>query len=363
MKLHVPAAVRDWFTLTLPDLTSGWLLRAYRRPLPVLLSVVVLPLSSIFAATYIMNTALWRRQTLHNLTVTARLAAEIVNETLEETFRTERLLASHPGFIDAVRRVDKEELGKRLEQTLTLTPRVDLAHVIDPDGRSLASFPFRARIDERPFATEEPFLGAKGGGTWRSYVSAVYLRDDPPAEKVVGVMLPVESQGQVIAVIQFQHLVEEIKSWLQKLRVEPEGFLYVADHRGQLVVYPFQVLPGKPRSVTDWPPVAVPLGEEGASLIFRGSSGKRWLAGIHPVGDTGWRVVAVQPEAAALRVLSRTLWPTAGLVALLMLLLVILSLRWARLQNSTMDLLRQNTKLLKQMQQRRALGPGKEGDA
>jgi hypothetical protein len=157
--------------------------------------------------------------------------------------------------------------------------------------------------------------------------------------------------------------VEEIKSWLQKLRVEPEGFLYVADHRGQLVVYPFQVLPGKPRSVTDWPPVAVPLGEEGASLIFRGSSGKRWLAGIHPVGDTGWRVVAVQPEAAALRVLSRTLWPTAGLVALLMLLLVILSLRWARLQNSTMDLLRQNTKLLKQMQQRRALGPGKEGDA
>jgi hypothetical protein len=320
-------------------------------------------LGAIFIATSVMNTALWRRQVLQNLTVTARLAAEIVDETLEETFRTERLLAAQPGFIEAVRRGDKEALGARLEQTLTLTPRVDVAHVIDLEGRSLASFPFQARIDERPFAEEEPFLGAKGDGTWRSYVSAVYLRDDPPVEKVVGVMLPVESQGQVIAVIQFQHLVEEIKSWLQKLRVEPEGFLYVADHRGQLVVYPFQILPGQPRVVTDWPPVSMPLGPDGGSLVFRGSTGKRWLAGVHPVGDTGWRVVAVQPEAAALHVLSRTLWPTAGLVALLMLLLVILSLRWARLQNSTMDLLRQNTKLLKQMQQRRTLGPGKGGES
>ena len=114
--------------------------------------------------------------------------------------------------------------------------------------------------------------------------------------------------------------------------------------------------------MTHWPPVAEPLGPDGAELVFRGEhSGKRWLAGVYPIGGTGWRVVAVQPEAAALRILSQALWPMGVLVGLLAGLLIILSLRWARLQNSTMVLLRQNTKLLKQMQQRRTLDPGSKG--
>ena len=360
--MRLIALLREWATVRLPDACSAWLLRAYRRPLPVLLGFVILPLGPLFIATHLLNVALWRRQTLHNLKVTARLASEIVEETLDETFRFERQLTAQPGFVEAVRRRDTAELAKRLEQTLTFTPRVDLAFVIEPGGQPLASFPFRARQAERNFSQDEPFLGARQGGRWRPYVSAVYLREDPPVEKVVGVVLPVESQGGPSAVIQFQHRVEEIKSWIQKLRVEPEGFLYVVDHRGQLVVYPFQVLPGKPKVVTSWPPVAVPLGPDGAELTFRGaSSGKSWLAGVYPVGQTGWRVVAVQPEAAALRILHQVLWPMGGLVGLLAALLVILSLRWAQLQNSTMELLRQNTKLLKQMQQRRTLDSGPKG--
>ena len=357
--------LREWITVALPDAFSSWLLRAFRRPLPVLLGLVILPLGAVFFATHVMSVALWRAQTLHNLKVTARLAAEIVDETLQETFRFERLLATQPGFAEAVRRRDAAELAKRLEHTLTLTPRVDLAFVVSPAGEALTSFPYRAGAAQRSFAQDEPFLGAQQpGGSWRPYVSAVYLREELPAEKVVGVVLPVTDNGTVVGLIQFQHLVEEIKSWLQKLRVEPEGFLYVVDHRGQLVVYPFQVLPGKPKVVTDWPAVSVPLGPDGVELIFRGEhSGKRWLAGVYPVGETGWRVVAVQPEAAALRVLHQVLWPLGLLVGFLAALLVILSLRWARLQNSTMTLLRQNTKLLKQLQQRRSIDPGsKAGD-
>lgn len=351
--------LREWVTVALPDACSSWLLRAYRRPLPVLLGFVILPLGAVFLATHLMNAALWRTQTLHNLKVTARLAAEIVDETLDETFRFERLLAAQPGFAEAVRRRDAAELAARLERTLTLTPRVDLAFVISPEGEPLAAFPYRAGAAERTFARDEPFLGARQGGAWRPYVSAVYLREELPAEKVVGVVLPVASGGTVVGLLQFQHLVEEIKSWLQKLRVEPEGFLYVVDHHGQLVVYPFQVLPGKPKVVTDWPPVSVPVGPDGAELVFRGEHhGKRWLAGVAPIGETGWRVVAVQPEAAALRVLHQVLWPLGLLVGLLAAFLIILSLRWAQLQNSTMTLLRQNTKLLKQQQQRRMLDKG-----
>lgn len=358
--MRLVTAVRNWCTVTLRDTLSAWLLDAFRRPLPFLIGLVVLPLAAIFLTTYVMSTGLWRRQTLHNLSVTARLAAEIVDETLAETLRFERALAAQPGFADAVQRRQASEITKQLEQALVLTPRVDFALVMSPDGTVLTSFPPAPMLAGRSLAQEEPFLGARQGQAWRPYISGVYLRAEPPAEKVVGVLLPLEHNGAVVGLIQFQHLVEEIKSWLQKLRVDPEGFLYVTDHQGQLVVFPYQVLPGKPKVVTHWPPVAHPLGPDGAELTFTGErDGRQWLAGVAPVGETGWRVVAVQPEAAALRVLHKVLWPLGLMVGALALLLIFLSLRWAQLQNSTMELLRQNTKLLKQQQQRRTLGPGK----
>ena len=160
----------------------------------------------------------------------------------------------------------------------------------------------------------------------------------------------------MIELIQVQHRVEEVKSWLQKIRVEPDGFLYVVDHRDQLVIFPFQVLPGKPRVVSDWPPVAHPLTADGAALAFTDRrGGRRWLAGAFPIGTIGWRVVAVQPEASALRVLHRVLWPLGILVGLLALILVAVSMRWAQVQSLSLRLLRQNTKLLKQQQQRSTL--------
>ena len=358
MRLLSP--LREWFTVTLPDAVSSWLLDAFRRPLPFLMGLVVLPLAAIFVTTYVMSTRLWRHQALNNLTVTARLAAEIVDETLTETLRFERALAAQPGFAEAIRRRQTAELARQLEQALILTPRVDFAVVMSPDGTVLTSFPPAPLLAGRSLAQDEPFQGARDGEAWRPYVSGVYLRAEPPAEKVVGVVLPVEQNGTVVGLIQFQHRVEEVKSWLQKLRVEPDGFLYVTDHHGQLVVFPYQVLPGKPKVVTHWPPVAHPLGPDGAQLVFTGErDGRRWLAGVAPVGEVGWRVVAVQPEAAALRVLRRVLWPFGLMVGALAFLLIFLSLRWAQLQNSTMELLRQNTKLLKQQQQRRMLDSGK----
>ena len=354
-------AAMDWVMVTLPDACSGWLLQAYRRPFVFLLAVVVLPLAILFVTAQTVNTALWRRQSLHNLHVTARLASEIVDETLGETFRFEQMLAAEPAFADALRRRDQRQLSQRLQEAMAFLPRVDLVTAISPEGIVVASAPSRPELPGRIVVEEEFFLGARQGG-WRPYVSAVYLRDEPPPAKVVSVVLPVMQGEKVVGLVQFQHLVEEIKSWLQKLRVEPDGFLYVVDHRSQLVVHPFQLLPGKPKIVSDWPPVAQPLPPEGTSLAFTDRKGRRWLSGVHAIGQTGWRVVAVQPEASALKVLHQVLWPLGMLMGALALLLVLLSHRWAQLQESSMNLLRQNTKLLKQLQQRKTLGPGrKEG--
>ncbi|MBI4342155.1 MAG: cache domain-containing protein [Candidatus Omnitrophica bacterium] len=349
------SALRRWFTQTLPDAYSSWILEGHRRPLTFLLALVVLPLAAIFFLTHLMNVSLWREQSLKNLQVTARLASEIIDETLTESFRFEQLLAAQPEFRQAMRRRDRVQLTPRLQQTLAFTPRVEAALVMTPEGQVVASMPESPALAGRSLMDDEPFLGAQQGG-WHPYVSAVYLREGPLIEKVVGVVWPVLDEGEVIGLLQFQHQVEEVKSWLQKIRVEPDGFLYVVDHHSQLVIFPFQILPGKPRVVSDWPPVALPLTDEGASLAFTDRrGGHRWLAGVCPIGTTGWRVVAVQPEGSALRVLHRILWPLGILVGLLALILVAVSMRWAQVQSLSLRLLRQNTKLLKQSQQRRTL--------
>jgi hypothetical protein len=354
-----PGALRTWITVRLPATFSNWMLKAYRRPVQSILGLVILPLAVLFLSTQLINISLWRKQTLRNLGVTAKLASEIITGSLEETFRFEDLLIARPEFVEAVRLGDEPSISRQLGEILNLLPPVDQAMVVSLSGRVIAAYPSQPELLGQDVSAQDAFAGASRDG-WQPYISAVYLRGGPELEqmeKVVGVSLPVMDGETVVGLLQFQHRVEEVKSWLQKIRVDPEGFLYVVDHRQQLVVYPFQILPGKPKVVADWPPVAQPLtDDEGSTMAFRDPrTGRRWLSGIHPIGAIGWRVVAVQPEGAALGVLYRTLWFLGVVVAALALLLVAVSLRWAQVQESSLRMLQQNTKLLRDIQQQQTL--------
>jgi hypothetical protein len=323
--------------------------------------LVIVPLVLIVAVTYGMTVSLARQQALNHLSINARLAAEIIEETLEETFRFARIIAAQPGFASAIVRRDQQGLTRSLQDALPFIPRVDLASVVTLQGEVLASYPLQPEAVGRDVSQEEPFLGVQLG-QWHPYVSAIYLRRDPRLEKVVTLVFPVTDGTTVVGLLHLQHQVEEVKSWLQKIRVDQEGFLYVVDHHDQLVVYPFQVLPGEPKVVTDWPTVRLPLSAEGRTLSFVDQKrAKRWLAGIHPIGQTGWRVVAVQPDRAVLEVVWRVFWVLGVLVALLAVIALAISVQWAKLQAFSMRLLRQNAKLLKQLQQRRTLDEDRSG--
>lgn len=352
---------RDWLSAAIPRYFSTWLLWSYRRPLGFVLALGLVPLLIILAVTYQLNVTLWRQQTLHNLGVTARLAAEIVEETLQETIRFESLLASQPAFVEAVEQRDRPELAKRLADSLLLIPRVDLGMVLSPEGDVVASAPASDLVG-RNVSREDPFLGARQAGG-HPYVSAVYLREGPAIEKVVGVVHPIHRGNTLVGLLQVQHRVEQVKSWLQKIRVQPSGFLFVVDHHDQLVVYPFQVIPGRPKVVSDWPPVAHPLPPDGATLTFRDARSRQpWLAAVFPVATVGWRVIAVQPEREALQTLHHVFGLLAGLIVVLLGVIALIGLRWAQLHTFSLRLIRQNAKLLKQLQQRRLFGQGKDPD-
>ena len=341
------------FRFWLAERWSALLLQAYRRPLGLLLVLVVLPLLLIAAVSYRVNTSVWRAQTLHNLSVTARLGSEILAETLDESSRFAEMLAADPRLVELIQIGDPAAIGSRLQEALSFAKHLDEALILTPTGTVMAASADRPELLGQDMSQQDAFLGAQQGG-WQPYISAVYLLEQPELEKVVGIVVPIVHDKQLLGWLQVQHRVERIKSWIQKLRVEPAGFLYVVDHHDQLVVFPFQLLPGRPKVVSDWPPVAAPLPEEGTTLAFQ-QSGKRWFAAVYPVGTIGWRLVAVQPEHAAFQTLYRVFGTLGLLLLLLLILTTFVSLRWAKLHALSQHLLRQNAKMLKQFQQQRAI--------
>ena len=314
-------------------------------------SLVLALLAIVVFVTHRVNIHMGRRQALRNLTVTARLASEIVGETLGQTLLFERMLVEQPDFRAAVQQQDADQLRRLLQRFLPLAPGAEAAVIMAPSGAVIAAYPDRPELNGSSLMRDEGFLGAQRGG-WHSYVSAVHVRGGESLEKVSEVVLPISDGNVVLGVLQVQHRVETIKSWIQKIRIDPGGFLYIVDQHDQLVVYPFQVLPGQPKVVSNWPPVAHHLSPEGGSLMFRGGRHpERWLAGVYPIGSTGWRVVAVQPEREAFRVLHQLFWPMGALVALLCIVVMVLGLRWIQVQRANFQLLQHNDQLAKALQE------------
>lgn len=314
-------------------------------------SFVLALLACMVFVTHRVNIHVGRRQALRNLTVTARLASEIVGETLEHTLLFERMLVEHPEFRAAVQDRDADRLRRLLQHFLPLAPGAEAAVIVAPSGAVIAAYPDRPELAGASLLHDEGFLGAQRGG-WHSYVSAVHVRGGESLEKVSEVVLPIRDGTVVLAVLQVQHRVETIKSWIQKIRIDPGGFLYVVDQHDQLVVYPFQVLPGQPKVVSGWPPVAYHVSPEGGSLMFRGGrQPERWLAGVYPIKSTGWRVVAVQSEREAFQVLHQLFWPMGALVALLCIVVMVLGLRWAQAQQTNARLLQYSDQLARALQE------------
>lgn len=347
----------EWWALRLPAACSAWLLGAIRRPLRFLLLLVAAPLALAVGGSYAINVSVARRQALRNLQVTAELAAGLIDETLHETLLLEQLLAGEPGFADAVTARDAQALAPRLTQALALIPAGEAAAVVSLEGRVLAAAP-DAALAGRNVSFHDAFIGARAAG-WQPYVSAVYLREPVQAEKVIAISAPIPGHGAPVGLLQVQYRLDAIRERLQRVRVQPSGFVYVVDQEAQLVAYPFQVLPGRPKVASSWPPVAAAIGAQGTALRFLDPRTRHaWLAGVYPVGATGWRVVAVQPDAAALQLLHRMLWPLAMLLAVLGALIAAIGWQWSQLQATSLRLLQQNTTLLKQLQQQRTLSKG-----
>lgn len=329
-----------------------WFLSLYRRPSAFLFTLIVIPLTVISVWLYAVNEQQWRAREGEDLLVAARLASRIVQDELGRVREIEEAVAARPAFVDAVRRAERTDVASSLQLLLAVTPMIDRVAVLDAQGRLLAE----ASANPDVASSAEPHTPTQPPVAWDHPVSGVYLRDQASGEKVVGVVSPIRDGERVVGIVQAQYRLEELSRWMAKLRLEPSGFVYVTDHRGHLVAYPFQLLPGAPKDVSSWAPVSAPLSADGQLIRFRhgGQLVRAWTAAVVAIEPFGWRVIAQQPDEAMLTPFRRLVWSFALLIGFLACLLSWLVFRWASLHQATLHLLAQQAKLLKLSQQRHA---------
>ncbi len=323
---------------------SDWLLGAYRRPWLFIINALLIPVIVLCAWLYTITEQTWRTQEGHDLLLAARLASHILQEELDTTLAMERAVATRPAFVDAVRHHDHARVRTALDELLEVTPSIDRARLIDPDGT--------VWVDSRNPSTASASLSALLAGL--PNVSSAYSDDTPGAEKLVSLSYPVEADTQLLGVLQVQYRLQRVGAWLEKVRIEPAGFLYVVDQQHQLVAYPFLVLPGKPKQVAAWPPVAGAASVEGRLIRFdHGTPSRAWTAAVVRLEPSGWRVIAQQPDAAMLAPFHQLVASCFGVLLVIVLLVAGLLARWAQLHRATLALMARQASLLRRSEQRR----------
>ncbi len=329
-----------------------WFLRLYRHPALFLTTVLVVPIVAICLWLIFVNERQWRHREAHDLLIAARLAARILQEELAQTLEAEQAIASQPTFREAVRGRERQILSANLRVLAEAIPMVDHVSVLDAHGHPLASVPEASEERHAPVkSTEELDLSASPS---TPSISGVYLRSRASGEKVITISTPVYNSGTAIGILQMQYRLSAVAQWVEKVRIEPSGFLYIVDQHGFLVAYPFQVLPGSPKNVSAWPPVAAEIASDGRLIRFtHGQPARQWTAAVTTIEPFGWRVIAQQSDAVMLKPFYELIGSFAGLIVLLLALIGFFVLRWAHLHHATLELLAKQAHLLRLSERRR----------
>lgn len=322
----------------------AWFLALYRHPLTFLGLILTIPLVAVCGWIAIANEPQWRTREAEDLMVAARLAARIVDDELTRTYQIESAVASRDDFRRAVQQRDVVVLRTFVQTIADITPMINHVAVLDPDRRVIVSVP---TSPAGPTAAAAPVNAPS--------VSDVYLSDPNSGEKAVTVSYPIVEVERLLGAIQIRYRLEDIARWIEKVRVEPAGFVYVTDRHGYLVAYPFQVLPGQPKNVSAWPPVRAPLTEGGdVRLRFaQGHPSRPWTAAVVELKPFGWRIIAQQPDGAMLEPFYELVGSFLVMSLVLLILIGTIVLRWTNLHRTTLRLLEQQARLLRQTERRR----------
>lgn len=139
--------------------------------------------------------------------------------------------------------------------------------------------------------------------TKKSYLSQVYKQTTDPQLTVATLAIPLfDNNLKLRAVLAIQLNLAAFLNWTNNIDVGQQGFVYIVDQKGNLVIHPRFPLSGPIINFATVPAVQkVMTGEQGAINNFYNPIEKAvLLAGFEPVTNYGWGVIVQQSVDTAL---------------------------------------------------------------
>lgn len=274
------------------------------------LPFVAIQLPILLLGFYSLNVASSSVQSLvraESLSATSNISRLVLQDMLK-IFTVADAVASLAGTVEAMEDRDAEAINARLRAIVLSYPQIDRAFVTDAAGVLWSDHPSVPGSIGSRHVTQDWYQGLSD--RWKPVISQVYVRPFDHV-RIVAIAVPVRSgDDRVIGSLVLEYKAERITQWLQDIHVSQSGYVYVLDHKGNVVAHP--KLPEEAEiheGYADLPSVKRALEGEFSIEEYRDpESGTEMIGSFLPlsIGMRTWVVTAQQPSHEAFATLNTT---------------------------------------------------------
>lgn len=256
----------------------------------------------------------------------ARLAGAVLKERLEELVNLGVSFSTRRGFIEFLGKKEWSPAIDRLSNVRNNFPFIEQIFIADIEGNVRAGLPEQPDLINKNFSFRDWYKGVSRD--WKPYISEVYKTRYKPYFNAVAVAIPVRDEdSKVLGILAFLVKTDTFLEWTKSFEAEKPGFVYIVNHKGQLVAHPrFQ----PQDDIIDFS--AVPTvnkilkGQSGLEMTYNPIEKEDRLSAYEPIEGYGWGVVFTEPKSQFMDARSRVLKLILLIFALIFLMSVFIAL-------------------------------------
>jgi len=248
-----------------------------------------------------------KEQAVRQSVLAAELASKAIQKHFEGIGRSLESFARRRPLIEAIQRKDDSLTRSHLRDLVTKNLEFDRAVVVNPEGVLGSDYPSDPEIKRENFSVQDWYQGVSE--TRQTYVSEVYQFRSEPHRFLIDLATPIRNGGgNIIGYLSARHAIESLSADLAQIRLPPGGRLLLIDQYGKVIT---RIGLGNqpPLNLSRDPLIQKVLSglsrEEGSLEDSEPVTGEKSLLSYVRMEPTGWLVIAIQLEEAALAPLER----------------------------------------------------------
>lgn len=286
---------KPWF------LGAGW--RLYTALFVTLLAAVALFVFLTFTQTRLTL----KEQAVRQNVLAAQLASKAIEKHFEALGRSLEDFARRRTLAGALQKKDDSLVRTHLRDLVTKNLEFDRAVLVNFDGLLRSDYPSDPAMKRENFSVQDWYQGVSE--TRQTYVSEVYQLRAEPLRFYADLATPIRNGGgNILGYVAAQHAIENLSAELSQIRLPQGGRLLLIDQYGHVITRIGLGNP-PPLNLSRDPLIQKVLSglrrDEGSLEDSEPVTGEKSLFSYVRMRPTGWLVIAIQPEEAALAPLRR----------------------------------------------------------